>query len=360
MDKIISSSPSLLHGSSSGSSIGATWGDVKHPHLSPQGMEIVGKHAPRSARKHELKVRSLSSPPTSRRVSFGQGRGSKLASHMMHDELYDVASGIGGIGVKRRRLDDGTAETDIAMPSWVINTLVKRVVRAMRGKPKSGASQGPDKDVPNVPMGFQPEPQSEDARSEAATGVVGAILSQLRRQSAAHGGELLLLRGAHQALGSEATKAMEVAREASQKAQQASTTAGPSAATAQGANTRTTALRVHVSRINKRLDEHEAATRADREALQGRIQALEDANAASGSHSLPSYAAAEVRAAKVTIQATKRDVLAMSAEVKAAVAAGELPQGTKAILEGLQVKVRSARSEGAQYTKDIIEITDTL
>ena len=192
MDKIISSSPSLLHGSSSGSPIGATWGDVKHPNLSPQAMEIVGKHAPRSAPKHKLKVRSLSSPPTSRRLSYGQGQGSELASHTVHHELYDVASGIEGISVKRRRLDDGTAETDIAMPSWVINTLVKRVVRAMRGKPKSGASQGSDKDVPNVPMDSQPEPQSEAARSEAATGVVGAVLSQLRRQSAAHGEELLL------------------------------------------------------------------------------------------------------------------------------------------------------------------------
>ena len=85
----------------------------------------------------------------------------------------------------------------------------------MRGKPKSGASQGSDKDVPNVPMDSQPEPQSEDARSEAATGVVGAVLSQLRRQLAAHGEELPLLKGEHQVLGSEATKAMEVARETS-------------------------------------------------------------------------------------------------------------------------------------------------
>ena len=67
----------------------------------------------------------------------------------------------------------------------------------MRGKPKSGASQGSDKDVQNVPMDSRPEPQSEDACSEAATGVVGAVLSQLCRQSAAHGEELLLLKGAH-------------------------------------------------------------------------------------------------------------------------------------------------------------------
>ena len=108
---------------------------------------------------------------------------------------------------------------------------------------------------------------------------------------------------------------MEVAREASQKAQQASETAGRSAATAKGANTRTTALRDDVSHINKRLDEHEAATRADREALRGRIQALEEANAAWVSHSPASDAAAEVRAAKVTLEATKRDVAAMSADV---------------------------------------------
>ena len=185
-------------------------------------------------------------------------------------------------------------------------------------------SQGSDKDVPNVPMDSQPEPQSEDARSEAATGVVGAVLSQLRSQSAAHGEELLLLKGAHQALGSEATKAMGVAREAPQKAQQASQTAGRSAATAKGANMRTTALRDDVSHINKRLSDHEAATRADGEAFWGRIQALEEANADGGSHSPPSDAAAEVRAAKVTIEATKRDVAAMSPDVKAAVAAGEL------------------------------------
>ena len=360
MDKIISSSPSLLHGSSSGSRIGATWGDVKHPNLSLQAMEIVGKHAPGSAPKHKLKVRSSSSPPTLQRVSYGQGQGSKLASHTVHHELYDAASGIGRISVKRRRLDDGTAETDIAMPSWVINTLVKRVVRAMRGKPKSGASQGSDKDVPNVPIDSQPERQSEDARSEAATGVVGVVLSQLRMQSAAHCKELLLLKGAHQALGSEATKAMEVACEASQKAQQASETAGWSAATAKWANTRTTALRNDVSHINKGLADHEAATRADGEALRGRIQALEEGNAAGGSHSPPSNAAAEVRAANVTIEVTKRDVAAMSAEVKAAVAAGELLRGTKAVQEGLQVEVRSARSGGAQHTKDNIEITETV
>ena len=77
----------------------------------------------------------------------------------MHQELYDVASCIGGISVKLRRLDNGTAETDIAMPSWVINTLVKRVVRAMRGKPKSGASQGSDKDIPIVPIEAGSDPQ---------------------------------------------------------------------------------------------------------------------------------------------------------------------------------------------------------
>ena len=75
----------------------------------------------------------------------------------------------------------------------------------MRGKPKSWASQGSDKDVPHVPMDSQLEPQSEDARSEAATGVVGGVLSQLRRPSAAHGEELLPLKGNHQVLGSEAT-----------------------------------------------------------------------------------------------------------------------------------------------------------
>ena len=68
---------------------------------------------------------------------------------------------------------------------------------------------------------------------------------------------------------------MEVAREASQKAQQAFETAGRSAATAKGANTWTTALRDDVSDINKRLADHEAATRADeeadKEALRGRI-----------------------------------------------------------------------------------------
>ena len=73
----------------------------------------------------------------------------------------------------------------------------------------------------------------------------------------------------------------------------------------------------------------------------------------------PSDAAAEVRAAKVTIEATKRDVAAMSADFKAAVAAGELLRGTKASLEGLLVEVRSARNGGAQHTKDIIEITET-
>ena len=186
MDKIISSSPSLLHGSSSGSPIEATWGNVKHPNLSPQAMEIVGKHTPRSAPNHKLKVWSSSSPPTSRRVSYCQRQGSELASHTVHHELYDVASGIGGISVKRRRLDDGTANTDIAMPSWFITTLLKRVFRAMRGKPKSGASQGSDVDVLNIPMDSQPKPQSEDARNEAATGVVGAVLSQLCRQWAAH------------------------------------------------------------------------------------------------------------------------------------------------------------------------------
>ena len=74
---------------------------------------------------------------------------------------------------------------------------------------------------------------------------------------------------------------MEVAREASQKAQQASETAGGSAATAKGANTRTTALRDDVSHMNQRLADHEAATWADGEALRGRIQALEEANATS-------------------------------------------------------------------------------
>ena len=120
------------------------------------------------------------------------------------------------------------------------------------------------------------------------------------------------------------------------------------------------ALRDDVSHINKRLDDHLEATWADGEALHGRVEALVEANAAGGSHSLPSDAPAEVRAAKVTIEATKSDVAAMSVDVKAAVAAGEFFWGTKAILEGLQVGVRSARSGGAQHTKDIIEITETI
>ena len=112
--------------------------------------------------------------------------------------------------------------------------------------------------------------------------------------------------------------------------------------------------------INKRLTEHKAATWADREALRGRIQALEEANAARGGHSPPSDAAAEVRAAKVTIDATKRENAAMSADVTAAVAADELPRGTKGILEGLQVEVRSAHSGGAEHNKDIMEIVGTI
>ena len=72
--------------------------------------------------------------------------------------------------------------------------------------------------------------------------------------------KLLLLKGTHQALGSEATKAMEVAREASQKAQLASEAASRSAATAKGASMRTAALRNDVSHINKELDNHQAAT----------------------------------------------------------------------------------------------------
>ena len=86
---------------------------------------------------------------------------------------------------------------------------------------------------------------------------------------------------------------------------------------------------------------------------------MAEGNAAGSSHSLPSDAAAEVRAANVTIEATKRDVAAMSADGTAAIAAGELLQGTKGILEVLQVEVRSERSRGAQHTKDIIEITET-
>ena len=68
-----------------------------------------------------------------------------------------------------------------------------------------------------------------------------------------------------------------------------------------------------------------------------------------------------VRGAKVD---GLRDVEDVAADVLArtfvALAAGELLRGTKAILEGLQVKVRSARSGGAQQTKDIIEITETI
>ena len=62
----------------------------------------------------------------------------------------------------------------------------------------------------------------------------------------------------------------------------------------------------------------------------------------------------------MTIEATKRDVAPISANMKAAVAAGELLRGTKAVLEGLQVEVRSTRSGGAQHTKDIIEIAEIV
>ena len=162
----------------------------------------------------------------------------------------------------------------------------------------------------------------------------GAVLSQLRRQSAAHGEELLLLKAAHQALGSEATNSNEVLREASKKAQFAPKSAGPNAATGKEANTWTTLLRNNVFHINKRLDHQEAAKQADRAALRGRIQAFKEANAAWGSHIPHSDAATEPWAAKVTIEATTRDIAVMLADVKAAVAAGELLRGTKAILEG--------------------------
>ena len=140
---------------------------------------------------------------------------------------------------------------------------------------------------------------------------------------------------------------MEVATEATQRVLLATETAGRSAAAAKGANTWTTALRDDVSHINKRLHDHEAAKQADGKALQGSIQALEETNAAEGSHGSID-ATAKVRAAKVSIEATQRDVAAMSADVKAAVAAGESLRGTKAIPEGLQVEVRSARSGDAQ------------
>ena len=104
--------------------MGAPSGDVKRPNLSPQAMEIVVKHAPRSVLRRKLKVWSSSPPSSSLRFSYGQGQGSELGSHMVHHELYDVASGIGGTMVKRRRLDDATAETELGTPSWVIKTFV--------------------------------------------------------------------------------------------------------------------------------------------------------------------------------------------------------------------------------------------
>ena len=119
-------------------------------------------------------------------------------------------------------------------------------------------------------------------------------------------------------------------------------------------------MRKDVIHINKTLDNNQVATQEVREALQGHIQALEAANNARGSQSPQSYAAVEVWAGRVTIQATKRDVAAISQKVKAAVAAGELLRGTKAILEGLHVQVRSTRSRGAKHTKDIMEIMETL
>ena len=101
-------------------------------------------------------------------------------------------------------------------------------------------------------------------------------------------------------------------REAYQKLPLAAKPAGRSAGTAKWANTRTTVFCHNVCHINKRVDDQEATTEADKEALPGRIQSLEEAIAAEGSHSPPSQATTEVRAAKLTLDATKRDVAAMS------------------------------------------------
>ena len=74
----------------------------------------------------------------------------------------------------------------MAMPSLVIKNLVKRLVWAMRGKPKIGASQETDKDVLNVPMYFGPEPQKlGDACSETATGVPERVSGYLSLRTSA-------------------------------------------------------------------------------------------------------------------------------------------------------------------------------
>ena len=349
-EEIIRSPPTVLHGSSSGSLLGAGLEDaggiesIRHPKVSPPILRKLGKHSPQSASAPRHKGRSRSSPsspPLSRRISYGQdkGKGTK-------DDI-EVYSGIATRSGKRLRTEDGTPEVSSFMPPQAFKALVKRVIRHI-GK----AQEGPSPD----PLGPSESREQEDPMASSAVfsvekpqnedGVLGGIradvnglgvaFTRLRGQVSRSACRVRELKETTERAVNRVTETEKTAAGAHDEATRAATAAEQAAAKATGASARATAAHKSADAQARARQQGTAAHSAAIGGLQNRVEALEITFDECPAPQQPA-------ASSVAVTALQHEVKSIANDVRSALQAGEVLRGTRAVLDSLQVEIESVR-----------------
>ena len=349
-EEIIRSPPTVLHGSSFGSLLGAGLEDaggiesIRHPKVSPPILRKLGKHSPQSASAPRHKGRSRSSPsspPLSRRISYGQdkGKGTK-------DDI-EVYSGIATRAGKRLRTEDGTPEVSSFMPPQAFKALVKRVIRHI-GKAQDGPSpdplgpsEGREQEDPMASSAvFSVEkPQNEDGvlgGIRADVNGLGVAFTRLRGQVSRSARRVRELEETTERAVNRVTETEKTAAGAHDEATRAATAAEQAAAKAAGASARATAAHKNADAQARARQQDSAAHSAAIGGLQNRVEALE---ITFDERPAPQHPAAS----SVAVTALQHEVKSIANDVRSAVQAGEVLRGTRAVLDSLQVEIESVR-----------------
>ena len=350
-EEIIRSAPTVLHGSSSRSHLGAGLEDaggiesIRHPKVRPPILWKLGNPPPpQSAAAPRHKGRSQSSPPSpplSPRISYGQDERKGT------EDDIEVYSGIATRSGKRLRAEDGTPEVSSFLPTQAFEALVKWVIRHI-GK----AQEGPSPDA----LGPSEDREQEDPMASSAVfsveipqneeGVLGGIRADINGVGfafALHRGQVS--RSARRVRELEETKERVVNRVtetkksaagAQDEAIRAATVAEQAAAKAAGASVRATAANKSAD-AEARARQHEtAANSAAIIGLQNRVEALE---ITFDEHAAPQPAAATL----VAVTALQQEERSIASDVRPAVQAGKVLRGTRAMLDSVQVEMESLR-----------------
>ena len=357
-EEITRSPPTVIHGSSSGSLLGAGLEDaggiesIRHPKVSPAILWKLEKHSPQSASAPRHKGRSRSSlslPLLSRRISYGQdkGKGTK-------DDI-EVYSSIATRSGKRLRTEDGTPEVSCFMPPQAFKALVKRVIRHI-GK----AQEGPSPDALGQPEGHEQEdpmatsavfwvekPQNQDGVlgcMRADVNGLGVAFTRLRGLVSRSARCVRELEEATERAVNRVTEMEKTAAGAHNEATWAAMAVEQAAAKTAGASARATAAHKSAEAQARARQHDTAAHSAAIGGLQNCVEALEitfDERAA------PQPPAAN----SVAVTALQHEVKSIANYVRSAVQGGKVLRGMWAVLDSLQMEIESVRraaNEGAK------------